>query len=202
MKNNSNIIENEEGYLIIIALFILVVVTFLGISASKTSVFERCVATNDHLHKISFSSAESGSFVLSKLISMCLNDGVAPVAVADISATDPLNAYDSDLLVFDNGIINFYDMLMGYTSPGLDSTIDATLLLNQSTAQLDVARLGGSSVVVGGGAEFATGSSGAGSGSVGGVQIYYCMRSTGNIRDSRLPIVINYRKVLGVAGGL
>ena len=57
--------------------------------------------------------------------------------------------------------------------------------------------------LVGGGAEFGSGSSGIGAGSAGGVAIYYEARAEGvGPKNSRAAINVEFRKIPGTAGGL
>ncbi len=203
MKPLVKILGNEEGSMIVMVILILVIVTILGFSATRTSVLEQQIATNDQLHKISFYAAESGAYSASKLLSNCLNFKGVPTGTAGLTTTSAENAYDSNSLSFSTTPSDFYDIMMGYTTSTLDGTADATCQFNNSTASLDVARYGKSSSVVGGSAEFATAADGAGSGSTGGVQMHYGMNSTGSAgRGSGVTVNVTYRKVSGVPGGL
>lgn len=53
-------LRNEEGFVIITALLILMLLTIIGISAVKTSNIELQISTNMLIHKMSFYAAESG----------------------------------------------------------------------------------------------------------------------------------------------
>ena len=206
MNPHIRIENNEKGsVMIVVIVLILVILTILGITASKTSIFERQIAANDQLHKISFSAAESGANVMSKLISSCINEGVKPVAVTGVTelpANSSPNSFNSNRLSFDQGVDNFFNIMM-YKISALDNNPEATLrVASTATATLDLEAYGGSNVV-GGGAEFATGSMGAGSGSVGGVQLYFTMTSEGQAnRNAVSELSVVYRKVIGVPGGL
>jgi len=199
--------NNEEGsVMMIVVVLILVILAVLGITASKTSIFERQIASNDQLHKISFSASESGALTISKLLSSCLNDSAKPLGITGVSelpANSSPNSFNTTKLSFDQGVDPFFNIMMGYTASALDNAADATLQLTGTTrALLDVERYQ-SSNVVGGGAEFAAGSRGAGSGSVGGVQLNFNMTSEGQTsRNAASRLGVTYRKVVGVAGGL
>ncbi len=202
MKTFNTILGNEDGaILIVFAVLFLAILSILGISATNTSVVEQRVAANDQIHKTCFSASESGVYVMSKLISLCVNDNVSPVGAASVSSTSAPNTYNNTLLSFTD-LNGFFNMIMGYNT----TTTDATLQVSDiSQANLNISRLGQSSNVAGGGAEFATGSAGAGTGSVAGVQIYYNLESDGSIpirENTQMILEANYRKVIGVAGGL
>ncbi len=202
MKSSNAILGNEDGaILIVFAVLFLAILSILGISATNTAVVEQKVATNDQIHKTCFSASESGVYVMSKLISSCINDNISPVGAASVTSSSAPNSYNNTLLSFTN-LNDFFDMMMGYNT----AITDATLKVDDiSQAELNIRRLGQSSNVAGGGAEFATGSAGAGTGSVAGVQIYYNLESEGNIparMNTQMILEANYRKVIGVAGGL
>ncbi len=202
MKRFEKIIANEEGSVIIVALLVLTIVTIIGISATSTSVLEQQIATNDKLHKITFCTAESGAYAISKLISSCMNENEEPSGTTTLTSTSDYNAYDSNKLVFTN-VSDFWDLIMGYSASTLDNTKDATMNLDSGTVLIDVVRFSGSSAVAGGGAEFATGSEGAGVGSSGGVSMYFGVDSQGSAgRGSKLTLGVNYKKIVGVPGGL
>jgi len=59
--NYTHILKNEEGFVLIVALMIMVILTLLGISATTTSIIERKIAVNEVLHKDSFYRADGGS---------------------------------------------------------------------------------------------------------------------------------------------
>jgi len=52
-------INNEDGFLIAIAMLMLAVVTVIGIAATTTSETELRIAGNEKLHKLSFYAAEA-----------------------------------------------------------------------------------------------------------------------------------------------
>lgn len=201
MKPFVKILGNEEGSMIVVVVLILVIVTILGFSATRTSMMEQQIATNDQLHKISFYAAESGAYAASKLLSNCLNYRGLPSGTATLTTTSAENSYDSTILSFTDTTA-FYNMMMGYADSNLDGIEDTTYEFGDSRASLDVARYGTSSVL-GGSAEFATAADGAGSSSIGGVQMHYGIDSTGQAgRGSGVTINVTYRKVSGVPGGL
>ena len=60
MINTASILKNDRGSTIIIAVMILVFLTIIGISATKTSIFESKIVGNDHRYQIEFYVADSG----------------------------------------------------------------------------------------------------------------------------------------------
>jgi len=60
MQKITSIINNQQGSVIIMAVFILALLTVIGISATNTSTTEVQVSTNAVLHNIAFYTADSG----------------------------------------------------------------------------------------------------------------------------------------------
>ena len=53
--------SNEEGYILVFTLLLMVVLTLLGVSAIDTSIFESSMSANDALYKRAFYQADGGS---------------------------------------------------------------------------------------------------------------------------------------------
>ena len=58
--NRRNIVD-EQGFILVWALLLLVVVTLLGVSGISTSIFETKMAANEALHKQAFYQADGGT---------------------------------------------------------------------------------------------------------------------------------------------
>jgi len=56
----SNILRNEKGFALIIALLILLVLTLIGISAINTTTFETSISGNERVGTDAFYAAEAG----------------------------------------------------------------------------------------------------------------------------------------------
>lgn len=57
------IINNEKGVALVIALIMLIVLTFIGISSISSSVFETKISGNERLGSSAFYAAEGGVYV-------------------------------------------------------------------------------------------------------------------------------------------
>ena len=53
--------QNEQGFIMVWALLLLVIVTLLGVAGVSTSIFETKMAANQALHKQSFYQADGGT---------------------------------------------------------------------------------------------------------------------------------------------
>ncbi len=83
--------RNEEGFVLVVALMIMVILTLLGISATTTSVVERQIAVNEVLHKQTFYQADGGTEAGSELIEenvSCPNGFTSPFPIIRIGGVD------------------------------------------------------------------------------------------------------------------
>jgi hypothetical protein len=60
-RMNQRYIADEQGFILVWALLLMVVVTLLGISGVSTSIFETKMAANEALHKQTFYQADGGT---------------------------------------------------------------------------------------------------------------------------------------------
>ncbi len=177
--------NTEQGSVLIVALFILVILTLLGILATTTTETEIHIAGNEKFHKIAFQNADSGVYSSPKVISGAFDGGAAP-AWAGVTYLDTPDSFYREIMGFDP-----HDAApdIGFTLGGYDITVDVNRV--------------GQEIIPGGSAEFASGAEGVGSGSSGGVGILYDMDSLGEGPSAALSNVnAVYRKVIGTAGGL
>jgi len=198
MKTKMKILDNESGAAVLIAtILILVVITVMGLGAMNSTTMEVTIASNDQQHKMAFYNADSGIFGVPKLVSMSINDS-AQVPIGAGSGTAEGMDYDLRTRTANEAQTEFYEQIMGFDN---NSVAAVTLQPNINTI-VDVSRIR-RRIVAGGGAEFAAGTEGVGVGSQGGVAIFYQMNSRGFTgRGSNANIFADYRKVLGIAGGL
>ena len=196
MKTMNSYIQDDSGSVTIItAILILVILTLIGLAAMDTTTVELQIAGNDQRSRIAFFNADSGVYGVPKIISRIV-DISNPVGVAN--EADSIAAGAAWDATTDRDI--FFDQVMGYDTydPGLD------IVLGQGgfSTQVDVER-GRSRVLAGGGAEFASGTEGIGVGASGGVAVYYELDSWGqSTRGAVSNVIADYRKVVGVPGGL
>jgi hypothetical protein len=61
-------VANEQGFVLVTALIIMVLLTIIGIAATNTSVTELQIAGNDRLQKQTFSQADGGTQMGSNLL--------------------------------------------------------------------------------------------------------------------------------------
>lgn len=88
-------INNDGGFVLIVALLIMVVLTVIGIVATNTSVLELKISGNDRVHKRALYQAEAGAILATEVVEkniQCLTGfaktgAVSGVDVADLDAT-------------------------------------------------------------------------------------------------------------------
>jgi len=183
--------QNEDGFVLITTLFILILLTIIGISATNTSVIDLQISANDKAYKMAFYNADSGVYATPKLISSTINEG------AEITGTSK-GSFNYNTTRTDGS--SFFRQVMGFDAYDGGTIDDVGFSLGVNTVDVDVNRTGQQSPV-GGGAEFASGAEGIGGGA--GVEIYYTMASTGSgPYNARSNVSANYRKVVGMPGGL
>ena len=187
--------DDSSSVTIIAAILILVILTLIGLAAMDTTTVELQIAGNDQRSRIAFFNADSGVYGVPKIISRIV-DISNPVGVAN--EADSIAAGAAWDATTDRDI--FFDQVMGYDP--YDPTSDVVLGQGGFSTQVDVER-GRSRVLAGGGAEFASGTEGIGVGTSGGVAVYYELDSWGqSTRGAVSNVIADYRKVVGVPGGL
>ena len=188
--------QNESGSVTVIAaVMVLLIITLVGISAMDTTTVEMQIASNDQLGRIAFYNADSGVYGIPKIISRIIDtsDPVGIAGEADSIATGV--AWDAS-----TDQDTFYDQVMGYDDH--DAVADVSMGQGGFNTEVDVERVR-SKVLAGGGAEFASGVEGIGVGATGGVAVYYELDSRGrSTRGAVANVIADYRKVVGIAGGL
>ena len=60
MKKIIQIVDNERGVVLIMAILILVILTLLGVTGINTSSTEQAVAVNEEIYKMTFYAADGG----------------------------------------------------------------------------------------------------------------------------------------------
>ncbi len=196
MKTMKSYIQDESGSVTIVtAVLILVILTLLGLAAMDDTTVELQIAGNDQRSRIAFYNADSGVYGVPKIISRIV-DISNPVGVA--AEADSIAAGAAWDATTDRDI--FFDQVMGYDP--YDPAQDVVMGQGGFSTQVDVERTR-SRILAGGGAEFASGTEGIGVGATGGVAVYYELDSWGQSTLGAVSNVIaDYRKVVGVPGGL
>jgi hypothetical protein len=184
--------ENEEGFVIVLVLMILVVVSIIGISSNRTSIAEKKIVRNERQYKEVFFDADSGPYTIAKLVSKTVDEKTAQQA-NDFNFVF-LHPTDTDPLALEDHV---FRQIMGFDDHdggGKDVSFANTLS--------DIKR-DRTTHAPGGATEFGSGADGVGTGSKGGVEIYFNLDSDGLREQNRSVNIIGiYRKVPDITGGL
>lgn len=215
-----NNIHQEDGFILVVCLLIMVVLTILGIVATTTTMIELRISGNDKVAKSAFYKADSGIYTSPKAIRQTIVEGGNPptTALRAIQLNDPAVNDPNDPATW-NGITvdgtgDFYRKIFGFDLDAAGDTLPTSLYyaldgarLSPATAlvdKVDVSILrSGTFPLPGGSVEFASGYEGAGHGTTGGVGVLFTVTSTGRAPDSALATIeAEYRYIPGTAGGL
>lgn len=178
-----NFMGKDDGSVMVLVLLIMVILSLIGISAATTAEIEMQIAGNEKFHRIAFHNADSGVYATPKLISDSFDNGAEMPGITYLGPSG-----------------TFYREIMGFDAP--DAARDLRITLGGFDVDVDVNRIG-EETLVGTSTEFASGSEGVGSGSSGGIAIYYEINSLGQGPATSVSNVSGvYRKVVGIAGGL
>lgn len=180
---------NEQGFVLVVCLMILVVLTFLGMAALNNTTTELKISGNDNLARTTFYSADSGVFTAPKIIRDTVNDRAVPAIPGGSTLTFVTSAGGTTP---DN---YFADKILGYnTNP---TFIDFTL--GNQSADVEVRSLG-SFENPGSSTEFGMSYDGAAKQSY---HLLYAFVSTGRGPDNAAALIdASYKFMPGTAGGL
>ena len=81
----SPIVSPEGGNVIVIALFVLFMLTLIGMSATTSTTTDLQIAAADRNYKVAFNNADSGVYATPKVISTAIDDSAA-VTGADLGS--------------------------------------------------------------------------------------------------------------------
>jgi Tfp pilus assembly protein PilX len=201
--------HDEKGFVLIVTMLVLVVLTIFGLAALDNSTFELRIAANDRWSKVAFNLADGGVYSSSKLITTAIEGGEDPgKAGADPDYSSVLSyafTSEKDGTAINNADGDFYRRVMGFSA--VQTSPDFQIKPNgpNSTEALEV-RIAerNSAMIAGGGVEFGAGAAGVGAGaSGGGAAVTFDVEVNGYAgNNSRSTILARYRKVLGASGGL
>lgn len=191
---------NEEGSVMVIVVLIMVALTTIGISVMNTTTIEIQIAGNEKFHKMAFQNADSGIYTLPKVISACVEGGSEDITAAPMGILARSGTTWSSMGTAFGSDGTLYREIMGYDA--YDTDTDARMVIDDNPVEVDVRRVR-TETLAGGGAEFASGAEGLGSGSTGSSAIIFEEDSFGEgPSNSFSNIGAFYRKVLDMPGGL
>ena len=189
------LLRDERGAVLAIALLIMLALALIGAAAMITSTMELDIARNERLAKESFYMADGGTTL-------------APIIIEEAIETRALPVIDGVTLNAD-----LISELMGSSetdSPEPDKNPDLRMQINNKDITVDIDRIA-AYALAGGAVEFAAGYEGIGGGGAsGGIAIFYRVDSYGGKitrKNDGTEVYLNksavetyYRKVVNIAG--
>lgn len=188
--------NNENGFILVLSMVVLLLVTVIGLTMINTSTYELKFAGNDKSSRMAFYMADSSGYTTPKLIGETLSAGTEPTYANLEWWDDTAGAY-----VANDPTNNFYQEVSGYIDLNLGQPEFRLTMADGIVACDLIGQQAGQNV--GGGAEFASGAAGFGVGSVGGSNLTFDINcNAATVNNSQATVQTRYRKILGAAGGL
>lgn len=206
-KRTSKVVANESGYIMIGALFILVLLMIVGMAATTDTGLEIQIAGNDRTHKETFYQADGGAHIGIRLVE------------ESIGLTSPFTALTADSLLIDpdnpNNTILIIDDTLWNNSAARDQTdvsdggrdlayfpggYNTALANPDSEPHTNIIADGQTSTVSGAGLQQLAGYEGKGKGTAGGGgQILYTIYSQHmGESQSESVVAVQWRHVIGL----
>jgi len=211
----------EDGFILVLCLLVLVVLSIIGIAGIRNSSTELQISGNDRLQKKTFYAADGGSMVGAELIEHSLDCTVgftdnANSTVHDISIdgeTVEVADLDGKLRVYDRGGYDLAIYLNQYTYTNSACELadggdpDSEYVIGEPVANINTDNIeqtsmwftGGTKMLPGGALQMAAGYEGKGKGaSVGGSQrTYEIVSRNTDARNSVGTVLLGWRHIIG-----
>ena len=160
---HSQLINNQRGVALIAVLFLLVIMTVIGLAAMSSSTIDQRMSGNVRGMEQRFSAADGGVAMATTIIEKTVAERQVPLAYTSLVVSNQTTFVNELMGVTPNDSVSDNPS----TSPDLRTTLD------NKTVGVDVDRLH-ASIVAGGSLEFASGYEGIGAGVAGGgIEILY-----------------------------
>jgi hypothetical protein len=191
--------SDERGFILILTMLVLVVLTTLCIAGLDTSTFEVQIAANDRSSRVAFNLADGGALAVGKLVDNVISadpESKVPIDIPSSSFTgftDPDGNTATNVWV-DSKNNDFIDRLKGFVEPrdeGYDFHIPSTF----STLGDVYARIQKPEItygVGGGSTEFASGAAGAGVGAATYRDVELEVDAFADARNARSGIAVSF----------
>lgn len=189
MKSMNYLFKNEDGFVLVTAMVMLVILTLLGTFALNTTIFELQISGNDRVAKQTFYQADGGTYLAERLTfenAVCYNFGGFTETETNPSATRINKVKVERLNLMDN---LFYPEETLSITPPTDTARDAVYYdtwNSDATPHTNINVAGQIKFTPGSGLQMISGYEGLGSGTAaGGTHILYAINSQHNgVRDS------------------
>jgi Tfp pilus assembly protein PilX len=192
MKDTISPVNNEQGFVLVLALFMLTVCTMIGMAAMSTSTTELDIAGNERVHKETFYQAEASSAAVAE--ALLDKDAYGTWSDGDKFADLGLQGYiqinDGAFLIEDRDVDPEHGTAWNknYQNDTIEAVPDVSIrLTSQFNADVDVDKVAVRHIS-GSGAEFGSGAEGAG---VSAHKVIYNMDCIGTLPSRTLRLADN-----------
>ncbi|MFC1831924.1 PilX N-terminal domain-containing pilus assembly protein [Thermodesulfobacteriota bacterium] len=131
--------NNEQGYIMVWALLLLIVVTLLGVAGISTSIFEERMAANEALHKQTFYQADGGTEVGLGLLIHNINC-ISGFSATDLDGNITMNSTSSNFWLTNNQSSGSFPMVSDtnwdFQYPSSDNADNMTRVAINGTTQM------------------------------------------------------------------
>ncbi len=185
--------KEEEGYILVTCLVIMVVLTLVGIMATNTSYMEVTSSVNDRVAKSAFYRADSGVYTAPKVIRESLDEAAA-LNLPNFQLINPVDGTTESSS-------DFYDKMKGYidAGPGVDPSSTISFQQNTQTTTVNILQ-SGSEPLEGESVEFLSGYGGTGQAMA--FTVLYRLDSTGTAEGNGVSNIESMYKYIPRPGGL
>ncbi|MCX5904550.1 MAG: pilus assembly PilX N-terminal domain-containing protein [Proteobacteria bacterium] len=192
MKHTISSGNNEQGFVLVLALFMLTICTMIGMAAMSTSTTELDIAGNERVHKETFYQAEAVSAAVAE--AMLSKDAYGTWSNGEKFANLGLNGYiqinDGAFLMEEKDVNPEHGdaWKKDYQNDTVEAAPDVSIrLTNQFNADVDVDKVAVRHIS-GSGSEFGSGAEGAG---VSSHKVIYNMDCIGTLPSRNLRLADN-----------
>lgn len=205
-------VKNNDGFVLVVTLLVLVVLSIIGISATRTSFLENTIAENDRLNKKSLYQAEAGVTLGTNIIEENINCPVGFDSTGDVTDLYTGNSLSvADL----EGVVRVYPRgtkgLAFYYKPypvlgtncevtSGDPDIDYPIAnIGSGTQETSIWAGGGSKMLPGGSLQMAAGYEGKGKGAAGGgtQRDYEIIARQQGLNNAQSTVILGWRHIIG-----
>ncbi len=200
MRNIRNCHKDEEGFVLIAALFIMLILTLIGIAANRNTSTELDIAGNDRTHKESFYEADGGTELASEVLEQniaCLQfDADAPGQGRTLAGST--TEYD---IYVNSGSLGFWRNFAPGGIPS-DTSRDLYYPTDNDEPHTNFTIAGSTKLTTGAAIQMAAGYEGRGKGiGMGGASLVYDVNAQRlGKNNSESVICIKYRHTIGQEG--
>lgn len=187
-----DIVANDKGFVLVVALLFLFILSIIGIMATNTSVMEIQIAGNDKVHKQTFSQADGGT----EAGGMLLEENIA--CPTGFSGAEPLSIGGLVVTTKNFWIIET-EPVLPYPS---DTLRHIRIPGNDAVPHTNLYFWGDSSLLTGHGLQMNAGNEGIGFGTAagGGQLVTHIDSQHRGENNSASTVRLNWRHIIGTAG--